>query len=571
MPPEACCGARRRVCSALVNAFLHGALEVPLTDTPPDTRDAAPCPRTLTSGADRLPGFMNLTGASTREHWASPLDRALAHARSRSGSFTDNRLQPLPHEEAQSEVPDLIFLEGEKDSGGEAREGENAIWDTRPKRDDRLVFDSVFGVIPAGLQRAWAPHAEANGGLGRGRDSRQLPPVRYTRAWLNRARGLVEGPRDRETLGEPLVNGPTRVSSPLEVGREGLDPADAAGGSRPAANGREHPGYSTPDDAFANGLKDGEDGEEPRVDPTGRGSDTDGTEKACAGPGTSRLDPRAGGALWDGDGDGIRTDGAERGADDRVAGGRPRVNGAEQNRLRSSEGISEEGRIHGTGQGQSLPGRSGDGTQGDGVEKKSGAHGAGGGLYGEGTIENSRIGGAQQREHVNGDDGGDGNVFRERGIREGSRDDEANRESCTSVAEEGLHRRGNGDGDGSAGDFTRGEVEAGSTARGSPRHGDRWDPCANGRAGEELHTDRGWDDPGVEATAGILRADDTVGLSADGRRRDGVQHSRDERPNREQKTNPRESDFAGQDPGEAHESIANSGLCSSPREATRRS
>lgn len=105
----------------------------------------------IVSCAGKVPQWMPFMGGNPR--WN--LESAIASSRSQTGSSQDGA-GPFPGVEDDADIPDLIADEPDGSEDYSAGNDEPSLmWDTRPKSPDRLVFDSVFGVVPAGLLRKW--------------------------------------------------------------------------------------------------------------------------------------------------------------------------------------------------------------------------------------------------------------------------------------------------------------------------------------------------------------------------------------------------------------------------------
>ncbi|CBN74065.1 hypothetical protein Esi_0012_0124 [Ectocarpus siliculosus] len=120
-----------------------------------------------------IPHWLPFFGGDRRQRWAIDLDSAIAHARSRAGSFCSGRASVFSGDPVDdSDLPDLISdsEEGEDGNGDQGvvpgdDDGETPLmWDRRPKPDDYLVFHPVLGVVPAGVVRAWG--GDGCGGWG---------------------------------------------------------------------------------------------------------------------------------------------------------------------------------------------------------------------------------------------------------------------------------------------------------------------------------------------------------------------------------------------------------------------
>ncbi|CAM9925894.1 unnamed protein product [Ectocarpus sp. 13 AM-2016] len=120
-----------------------------------------------------MPHWLPFFGGDRRQRWAIDLDSAIAHARSRAGSFCSGRASVFSGDPADdSDLPGLISdsEEGEDSTADQGvvpgdGDGETPLmWDRRPKPDDYLVFHPVLGVVPAGVVRAWG--GDGCGGWG---------------------------------------------------------------------------------------------------------------------------------------------------------------------------------------------------------------------------------------------------------------------------------------------------------------------------------------------------------------------------------------------------------------------
>ncbi|CAM9983406.1 unnamed protein product [Ectocarpus sp. 4 AP-2014] len=120
-----------------------------------------------------LPRWLPSFGGDRRQRWAVDLDSAIAHARSRAGSFCSGRASVFSGDPVDdSDLPGLIS-DSEKGEDGNGDQGvvpggddgeAPLMWDRRPKPDDYLVFHPVLGVVPAGVVRAWG--GDGCGGWG---------------------------------------------------------------------------------------------------------------------------------------------------------------------------------------------------------------------------------------------------------------------------------------------------------------------------------------------------------------------------------------------------------------------
>ncbi|CAM9823354.1 unnamed protein product [Ectocarpus fasciculatus] len=120
-----------------------------------------------------MPHWLPFLGGDRRQRWAIELDSAIAHARSRAGSFCSGRTSVFSGDPVDdSDVPGLISDSEEGEDAGNDPQGVVSgddgeaplMWDRRPKPDDYLVFHPVLGVVPAGVVRAWG--GDGCGGWG---------------------------------------------------------------------------------------------------------------------------------------------------------------------------------------------------------------------------------------------------------------------------------------------------------------------------------------------------------------------------------------------------------------------
>ncbi|CAB1121564.1 unnamed protein product [Ectocarpus sp. CCAP 1310/34] len=120
-----------------------------------------------------MPHWLPFFGGGRRQRWAKDLDSAIAHARSRAGSFCSGRASVFSGDPVDdSDLPGLISDSEEGEDGNDTQgvvpgddDGEAPLmWDRRPKPDDYLIFHPVLGVVPAGVVRAWG--GDGCGGWG---------------------------------------------------------------------------------------------------------------------------------------------------------------------------------------------------------------------------------------------------------------------------------------------------------------------------------------------------------------------------------------------------------------------